>query len=439
MFIVCTGALQSIPADVREAAHIDGASAFRMLRSIIMPLLLVAVGPLLIASFAFNFNNFSADLPLHRGRALRRRGNTSDRSTDLLITYAYRLAFSGVTPELRLRGRSVDPHLHPRRSHEHSRLPSHQGPGGDQLMTVVNRFREASPSRRQSASRSTASPPSRRRRDAPGGGVWWRHAAGHRRHRVGALPDRLHRARRRINPSGTLNTAELLPTRMLVEQLRRAVQRPGAAVHVLVPELDDRRRRRLARARSSSARARRTPSRGCASPAVARACSSLLLFQMFPALLAFVALYITFDEIGDVLPAIGLNSVYGLILAYLGGAMGANVWLLKGYFDTVPARARRGGQGRRSQPRPDLLHHDAAPGHADPGDGLHARRSSASSASSCSPASSCATSTARPSASGSTAMTDRQTKQPPTSGSSAPVRCSPPCRWSCSTSASSAS
>jgi arabinogalactan oligomer/maltooligosaccharide transport system permease protein len=63
---------------------------------------------------------------------------------------------------------------------------------------------------------------------------------------------------------------------------------------------------------------------------------ALLLLQMFPALLAFVALYVTFVAVGDVLPALGLNSPWGLILAYLGGAMGANVWLLKGYFDTVP-------------------------------------------------------------------------------------------------------
>src|SRR5690606_16605984 len=61
MFIVCTGALQSIPGEVREAAAIDGASAFQTVRSVIMPLLLVAVGPLLIASFAFNFNNFRSD------------------------------------------------------------------------------------------------------------------------------------------------------------------------------------------------------------------------------------------------------------------------------------------------------------------------------------------------------------------------------------------
>jgi len=63
---------------------------------------------------------------------------------------------------------------------------------------------------------------------------------------------------------------------------------------------------------------------------------TLLLAQMFPVMLAFVAIYLTFDFLGDALPAIGLNTQAGLILAYLGGAMGANVWLLKGYFDTVP-------------------------------------------------------------------------------------------------------
>ncbi len=63
---------------------------------------------------------------------------------------------------------------------------------------------------------------------------------------------------------------------------------------------------------------------------------ALLLLQMFPALLAFVGLYITFSKVGEVLPAFGLNTIAGLILVYLGGAMGSNVWLLKGYFDTVP-------------------------------------------------------------------------------------------------------
>lgn len=63
---------------------------------------------------------------------------------------------------------------------------------------------------------------------------------------------------------------------------------------------------------------------------------SLLLIQMFPQLLAIVALYIMFTSISGVFPAIGLNSLVGLTILYLGGALGVNTWLLKGFFDTIP-------------------------------------------------------------------------------------------------------
>ncbi|WP_216404335.1 sugar ABC transporter permease [Arcanobacterium phocae] len=62
----------------------------------------------------------------------------------------------------------------------------------------------------------------------------------------------------------------------------------------------------------------------------------LLLIQLFPGTLSFIALYMTFDKIGDYVPALGLNTTTGLILAYSAGSMGANIWLLKGYFDTIP-------------------------------------------------------------------------------------------------------
>jgi arabinogalactan oligomer/maltooligosaccharide transport system permease protein len=97
MFLITTGALQSIPGDVKEAAKIDGANPIQTLSRIIMPLLLVAVGPLLIASFAFNFNNFGLIYLLTGGGPFV-EGNTSVGSTDLLITFAYRVAFSGVSP-----------------------------------------------------------------------------------------------------------------------------------------------------------------------------------------------------------------------------------------------------------------------------------------------------------------------------------------------------
>lgn len=63
---------------------------------------------------------------------------------------------------------------------------------------------------------------------------------------------------------------------------------------------------------------------------------SILLIQMFPQMLAMVAIYLLLLWIGERFARFGLNTHGGLILVYLGGAMGVNVWLMKGYFDTIP-------------------------------------------------------------------------------------------------------
>ena len=57
---------------------------------------------------------------------------------------------------------------------------------------------------------------------------------------------------------------------------------------------------------------------------------------MFPASLAFVAIYIMVDQFDDTYPAIGKGSIIAIMLFYLGGALGANAWLIKGFFDTIP-------------------------------------------------------------------------------------------------------
>ena len=62
----------------------------------------------------------------------------------------------------------------------------------------------------------------------------------------------------------------------------------------------------------------------------------ILLVQMFPQFLAIVALYLIFAEISDIWPAIGFNTRWGILLLYLGGALGVNTWLMKGFFDTIP-------------------------------------------------------------------------------------------------------
>jgi arabinogalactan oligomer/maltooligosaccharide transport system permease protein len=64
---------------------------------------------------------------------------------------------------------------------------------------------------------------------------------------------------------------------------------------------------------------------------------ALLLIQMFPQFLAVVAIYLIVLHVGDVFSVIGLNSLLGLIVVYLGGAMGVQAWLMKGFFDTIPA------------------------------------------------------------------------------------------------------
>ncbi len=63
---------------------------------------------------------------------------------------------------------------------------------------------------------------------------------------------------------------------------------------------------------------------------------AILLIQVFPTLLAIVAVFLLMSQIGDIIPAIGLNTHAGLILVYMGGAMGMNIWLLKGFLDTIP-------------------------------------------------------------------------------------------------------
>ncbi len=62
----------------------------------------------------------------------------------------------------------------------------------------------------------------------------------------------------------------------------------------------------------------------------------LLLVQMFPAILALSAVYVIMERVYRFAPSIGLGTQAGLVLVYLGGAMGVNIWLLKGFVDSIP-------------------------------------------------------------------------------------------------------
>ncbi len=91
-FLVSTGALQAIPAELKEAASVDGATPLQSFRNVTFPLLMIAVAPLLISSFAFNFNNFNVVYLLTGGGPPIVGAQTPAGHTDILISYTYRLA-----------------------------------------------------------------------------------------------------------------------------------------------------------------------------------------------------------------------------------------------------------------------------------------------------------------------------------------------------------
>jgi ABC-type sugar transport system permease subunit len=92
--LVTSGALQSIPSDIYEAAEVDGATGFQRFWRITLPLLLVSVGPLMIASFIFNFNNFNLIYVFINGGPPIPTATTTAGYTDIIISYVYNLAFA---------------------------------------------------------------------------------------------------------------------------------------------------------------------------------------------------------------------------------------------------------------------------------------------------------------------------------------------------------
>lgn len=95
MMILCMGLLKAIPDDLYEASAMDGAGAFQNFTRITFPLLIKPLVPLMIASFAFNFNNFVLIQLLTKGGPDMIGTSTPAGYTDLLVNYTYRVAFEG--------------------------------------------------------------------------------------------------------------------------------------------------------------------------------------------------------------------------------------------------------------------------------------------------------------------------------------------------------
>lgn len=135
-----------------------------------------------------------------------------------------------------------------------------------------------------------------------------------------------------FNPVGTLSSSQILPTEMSLDNFRETLSGsfPRWFLNTLIIGIAS-----AALSMFISA---------CAAFAFSRfrfkgrrlGLLGVLLIQLFPQFLAIVALYLIFTSITELWPPLGLNSVWGLLLLYLGGALGVNTWLMKGFFDTIP-------------------------------------------------------------------------------------------------------
>ena len=93
IMVLCTGLIKAIPADLYEASAIEGAGALANFRRITLPLILKPLTPLLISAFAFNFNNFVLISLLTDGRPDFLGTKLPAGTTDILVSYTYRIAF----------------------------------------------------------------------------------------------------------------------------------------------------------------------------------------------------------------------------------------------------------------------------------------------------------------------------------------------------------
>lgn len=97
-YLISSGSLQAIPKELAESASIDGAHPRQIFRLITLPLLLRMLTPLLIASFAFNFNNFNIIYLLTGGGPSFEFGSVAG-ATDILISYTYKIAFGSTVQD----------------------------------------------------------------------------------------------------------------------------------------------------------------------------------------------------------------------------------------------------------------------------------------------------------------------------------------------------
>ncbi len=138
-----------------------------------------------------------------------------------------------------------------------------------------------------------------------------------------------------LNPSGSLQTSQIIPSNPSLDNYKELLNDPTnpflkwMANSLIISTITAVATVALCALAAYSFSRFRFKSR-------VRLLQGLLLSQVFPNALAMVAIFLILQQLGRLYPSIGLNTLAGMILVYLGGAIGFNTWLMKGFFDTVP-------------------------------------------------------------------------------------------------------
>jgi maltose/maltodextrin transport system permease protein len=321
--VLCTGLIKSIPADLYEASAIAGAKPLTNFFRITAPLIVKPLTPLLISAFAFNFNNFVLISLLTDGRPDYLNTKLPAGTTDILVSYTYRIAFTDAGANfglaaaistvifflvaiLSLVNLKVDP---------------------------VQRLR----TQRRALAMAVVTGKSQR----------WRITLAH----VGlwvliaiTLFPLLAVVSISLRP-GNFATGSLIPSEISLEHWKLALgfshtQADGVLVQPPFPVLlwlwNS-----IKIATISSlliVGVSTTAAYGFARLRFrfkSTILNSMLLLQMFPVAVALVAIYAIFEAIGGVVPWLGIETHGGLIVAYIGG-VAMHIWTIKGYFETIP-------------------------------------------------------------------------------------------------------
>ena len=208
------GALQAIPGELTEAARVDGAGALQVFRKVTLPLLLVAMAPLLIASFAFNFNNFN-NIYLLTGGGPYAVDQSIAGSTDILISYTYKLAFAAGQGRRYGLARAISIIIFFIVAAISAISFWRTKALEDVALTATRAHRGGSP--RTRAARGGA------RRPAPELRVnWWRYLVGLARDRCSRCSRSSTSSRRRSTRSPSLASAQLIPEHVTLDNFRRS-------------------------------------------------------------------------------------------------------------------------------------------------------------------------------------------------------------------------